>query len=201
MAVGQQDETDPQEGPRIDEDVIAHVFRPLLQLHRNAQSAGDAASDGPEADSVPSASDAERNRTAHLLVAVSALWDAVLVGAGVDLSEPFDQGLAKRRHEWGFSGYADDMLTYELCNSIWKWNQLGTARPTDDLDRMIARALVRIRDVMSALERRMDIDKRTDEAMANLIHTRPATVEAMLDEARYRHLCPDIVELVVGSQC
>ena len=201
MTIGQQDETDPKEGPRIDGDSIEQAFRLLLLLYRAAGPSGGAVGEASEPDADSAASDLRRRSTAHHLVAVSAIWDALLVGAGVDISEPLVQSLMGASPAWRFNGYADGMLTYELCNRIWVWNQLGAARPTDDLDRMIARSLVRIRDIMAALERGMDIDKRTNEAMANLILARPATVEAMLDEARYRHLCPDIVELVVGSQC
>ena len=200
MASAQQEILDPQRSLRVDADSIATVFRPLIELHRSLKPRGNAAGEVPERDAGPQPSGSERNRTAQLLVAVSAMWDAVLVGAGIDLSAPLDRTLVETGPAWAFSGYADDMLTYQLCNSIWEWNELATARPTDDLDRMIARALVGIRDVMSALQRGMDIDKRSDEAMVNLILARPATVETMLDEARHRYLCPDIVELVVGSQ-
>ena len=137
MSNGQQDGPGASVGHRVDGDTIAEVFRPLLLLRRSALPSEVATGDSSEQVSDPRAPDLERNRTGHLLVAVSALWDAVLVGAGVDLDAHLDQKLMEARPDWEFNGYADGMLTYELCNSIWKWNQLGTPRPTDDLDRMI----------------------------------------------------------------
>ena len=179
---------------RFDTSPIEQAFRPLLLLYRAAGPTGGG--EASETDSDPAASDLRRRRTAHLLVAVSVMWDAVLVGAGVDLSSNVERAQFDDEAKFFFSGYADEMMTYQLCASIEKWNQLGQERPTDDLDREIARALVRIRDVMSAMERGMDIHKRVDEAMIALIISRPASVESMLEEASHRRLAPDIVEQV-----
>lgn len=186
---------------RADPGAIERAFGPLQHLAETYVPVAAGDDDLPKGESDPTVSDRSRHRNANLLVAASVLRDAVLVGAGVDLSQPLDPTMINNEEGTMSIGYGDDMLTYHLCDSIWRWNQLDIARPADDLDRMTARALVGIRDVMSAFARGYDIDKRTHEAMANLLLARPATVETMLDEARYRHLCPDIAELVVGSQC
>ncbi len=113
----------------------------------------------------------------------------LLSNAAIDLAQTLESANGQ---DLGFDGYSNDMLTYGLCDSRGVWNQLEVPRPADDLDREIARALVCIADVMSAVEMGADIYKRCSEVLANQLFGRPATVDAIVEEAARRRLSPEL---------
>ncbi len=179
-------------------DAIEQAFHPLHTLLARHPFPGRHSWLGMDREETaePVRSEERRRTTAQVLSAASAIWDALLAGAGFDLQKPLHIDEVARSRDPGMAGYADGMLTYRICEGIWTWNELEEQRSTDDLDREIARALVRIHDVMTAIAPRNDISKRSGEAIGDLLLARPATIDAMREEARHRRLSTILAEQI-----
>ena len=132
---------------------------------------------------------AHRVQISRLAMTVFGMWDVIVVAEGYDLSR-------RAPSEPSVSLYADGMLSYELTNTIWRWNRLEERRNGnhDDLDVEIARSLVRFLDLAIGIDYYSDARKRSEEAIGNLLVVFPDLYDVMCDEASRRAFAGGLIE-------
>jgi hypothetical protein len=136
----------------------------------------------------------QRRRLAQMLVTSVGLWYCLLELGGLNLRARID------RSSHFCSLYADHMVMYHLCDSIWTWNRLEESRLHDEYDIDIARALVRFLDLAIALEYGADIFKRAREATGNILASFPELWETMIDEAGYCACSDGLMDTLQGAR-
>lgn len=172
------------------DDFKASLSAAFLPIRQSLSQLLPDASDGD----IQSVRNWQRRRVAHLLVTSVGLWSCMLEMQGVNLRARIDRSSSFQ------SLYADDMVMYDLCDSIWTWSKLDGHRSLDEYDIAVARALTQFLDFAVAMEYGADIFKRTMEAIANLLVVYPELWDTMIDEAGYCACSDGLMDALSGAR-